>query len=170
MVLPPTTPCVTFNLSPHHINKDSTNWHQGHPPNNRTAYPVNPLAVMRIGVLNCTFPLAVINTDTTSSAFLVLNPSLPTGHMSTGVFHLPNGAFTPTTTINQIHHEVRVSSHKVNFAPSLVDHSLLNTRKFAAVGYAAIYDKDEVNFYNTRTTMITVSTDTVLVCYFPGGT
>jgi hypothetical protein len=78
------------------------------------------------------------------------------------VFHLPNGAIAPATTINQIHHGVRVPVHKVNIILSLVGHSLLSTSKFAAAGYTVIYDKDEVNFYNTHTTMITVLADVVL--------
>ena len=117
---------------------------------------------MCIGVLNGTVPLAVSNTSATSSAFLVLDPSLSTGHMSTTVFHLPNGFVAPATTINQIHHKVRAPSREVNIVPSLVGHSHLSTSKFAAAGYTAIYDKDEVNFYNTHTTMITVLADAVL--------
>jgi hypothetical protein len=43
-----------------------------------------------------------------------------------------------------------------------VDNSLLSTSKFAEAGYMAIYDKDKVNFYNARTTKITVLADAVL--------
>ena len=117
---------------------------------------------MRIGILNGTIPLAVSNTGATSSAFLTSDPSLPTGRVSTAVFHLPNGAVAPATTINQIHHNVCAPVRKVNIIPSLVGHSLLSTSKFAAAGYTAIYDKDKVNFYDTCTTAIMILTDTVL--------
>ena len=90
---------------------------------------------MRIGILHGTIPLAVSNTGATSSAFLVSDPFLPTGCMPMAVFHLPNGAVAPATTINQIHHGVRVPVHKVNIILSLVGHSLLSTSKFAAAGY-----------------------------------
>ena len=40
----------------------------------------------------------------------------------------------------------------VNIVPSLVDNSLLSTSKFADAGYTTIYDKNEVNFYDTKTT------------------
>ena len=127
LVLHPTTPRITFNLSPHHINKDSTNWQRGCPPDNRTAYWANPLAAMRIGVLNGTVPLAVSNMGATSSAFLAPDSSLPTECVSMTVFHLPNGAVTPATTINQIHHDVRAPAREVNIVPSLAGHSLLST-------------------------------------------
>jgi hypothetical protein len=39
---------------------------------------------------------------------------------------------------------------------------LLSTSKFAEAGYMAIYDKDKVNFYDARTTKITVLADAVL--------
>ena len=150
-----------FNLSPHHINKDSMNWHQGCSPNNRTAH-VNPLAAMCIGVLNGTVPSAVSNTGTTSSAFLASYPSLPTKCMSMAVFNLPNGTVAPATTIDQIHHNLRTPARKVNIVPSLVGHSLLSTKKIAAAGHTAIYNKEEVNFYNTCTSTIRVSTDAIL--------
>ena len=162
MVFHSTTPRVTFSLSPHHIDRDSTNWRWGRPPDDRVTYHVNPLAGMRIGVLNGTFPLEVSNMGATSSAFLALDPSLPTGCMSMAVFHLPNGTIAPVTTINQIHHNVHAPVREVNMDPSLVGHSLLSTSKFATAGYTAIYNQDEVNFYDTHTTTITVLADAVL--------
>jgi hypothetical protein len=132
------------------------------PPDNRTAYRANPLAAMRIGILNGTVPSAVSNTGATSSAFLASDPSLPTGHVSTVVFHLPNGIVAPATAIHQVHHDVRAPAGEVNIVPSLVGHSLLSTSKFVAAGYTAIYDKDKVNFYDMCTTTIMVLADAVL--------
>ena len=106
--------------------------------------------------------MVVSDTGATSSAFLLSDPSLPTGHLSTVVFHLPNGAVAPATIINQIHHDVHAPAREVDFVPSLVGHSLLSTSKFAVAGYTAIYNKDEVNFYDMRATTITVSADAVL--------
>ena len=117
---------------------------------------------MGIGILNGTVPLAVSNTGATSSAFPMSDPSLPTGRVSTVVLHLTNGAVAPATTINQIHHNVRAPACKVNIVPSLVSHSRLSTSKFAAAGYTAICDKDEVSFDDTHTTTIMVSADAVL--------
>ena len=69
-----TPPCrqVTFALTPHHVNKDSTTWWRRRPPNKRTTYRIDPLAAqhnMRMGVLNGTIPSAVSDTGATSSAF-----------------------------------------------------------------------------------------------------
>jgi hypothetical protein len=156
---------VTFVLSPYHVNKDSMAWWRGCPPNKRMSYCIDPLAAqckMHMGVLNGTIPSAVSNTGATSSAFLTLDPSLPTGRISSAVFHLPNDAVAPATTVNKLLHDVRTPARDVNIVPSLVGNSLLSTSKFAKAGYTAIYSKDEVNFYNTRTTKITVSADAVL--------
>ncbi len=117
---------------------------------------------MRMGVLNGTIPSAVSITSATSSAFLTSDPFLPTGRVSSAVFHLPNGAVAPATTVNKLLQDVRAPTRDVNIVPSLVGNSLLSTSKFADAGYTAIYDKDEVNLYDTRTTKITVSVDAVL--------
>ncbi len=117
---------------------------------------------MHMGVLNSTIPSAVSNIGATPSAFLTSDPSLPTGHVFSAVFHLPNGAVAPATTVNKLLRNVRAPAQDVNIVPSMVGNSLLSTSKFAKAGYTAIYDKDEVNFHDTRTTKITVLADTVL--------
>jgi hypothetical protein len=132
-----------FVLSPYHVNKDSTAWQRGCPLNKRTSYRIDPLAVqhkMHMGVLNGTIPTAVSNTGATLSAFLTSDPSLPTGRVSSAVFHLPNGAIAPATTINKLLHDVSAPAWDVNIVPSLVGNSLLSTSKFVKVGYMAIYD------------------------------
>ena len=117
---------------------------------------------MRMGVLNGTIPSAVSDTGATSSAFLKEDPSIPTGCVSSAVFHLPNGAVAPATTVNKLLHNVRSPARNVNIVPSLVENSLLSTSKFADAGYTAIYDENEVNFYDAKTTKITVSAGAVL--------
>ncbi len=57
---------------------------------------------------------------------------------------------------------MREPAHSVNIVPALVKNSLLSTNKFAEAGYTVIYDKDEVNFYDARTTKITVSEEAIL--------
>ncbi len=156
---------VTFALSPFHVDKDSTWWQQGCPPNKHTTFHINPLTAlnhMHTSILNGTIPSAVSNTGATLSAFLKLDPSFPTGRVSTLVFHLPDGAVALATTVNKLLHEVRTPARDVNIVPSLVGYLLLSTSKFAAAGYTAVYDKDKVNFYDARTTKITVLEDAVL--------
>jgi hypothetical protein len=160
--------CVTFALSPSHIDRDSTEYRRGqrgHPPNQRTLHPTNPLIhinKMKEGVLNSTIPSAVSDTGATSSAFLKKDPSRPTGELSTTVFDLPNGAIAPATTRNKLLHNMHEPDRSVNIVPALVENSLLSTNKFPKAGYTIIYDKDEVNFYDARTTKITVSEAPIL--------
>jgi hypothetical protein len=59
-------------------------------------------------------------------------------------------------------HNVCSPARNVNIVPSLVENSLLSTSKFANAGYTAIYDENEVNFYDAKTTKITVSAEAVL--------
>jgi hypothetical protein len=117
---------------------------------------------MHMGVLSGTIPSVVSNTSATSSAFLKSDPFLPTGCISSALFHLPSGAIAPATTVNKLHHDVQAPSRDVNIVLSLVGNLLLSTSKFAEAGYTAIYDKDEVNFYDTHTTKTTVLADAVL--------
>ena len=114
---------------------------------------------MRTGELNGTIPSAVSDTGATSSAFLKEDPPIPTGRVSSAVFHLPNGAIAPATTLNKLLHNVRAPVQDVNIVPSLVKNSLLSTSKFAAAGYTTIYDENEANFYDTKTPKITVSVE-----------
>jgi hypothetical protein len=114
------------------------------------------------GVLNGSIPLAVRDTAATSNAFLPSAPTLPSGTVSTAVFHLTNGATATATMIHKLHHNLREPAHSVNIVPFLVGNSLLGTFKIVKAGYKAIYDDKEVNFYNTTTTKIKISADAIL--------
>jgi hypothetical protein len=87
---------------------------------------------------------------------------LPTGTLSTAMFHLPNKATAAATMIHRLHHNLREPACSINIVPSLVGNSLLSTVKMVEAGYTAIYDDKEVNFYDTGTTRITVSADVIL--------
>jgi len=117
---------------------------------------------MRTGVLNGTIPYAVSDTCATSSSFLKEDPSIPTGRVFCAVFHLPNVAIAPATTLNKLLYNIHAPARDVNIVPSLVENSLLSTSKFPATGYTTIYDENEVNFYDTKTTKITVLAEAVL--------
>jgi hypothetical protein len=161
-------PRVTFALSPSHIDRDSTEYQWGRcrrPPNECTLHPTNPLIhinKMKEGVLNGTIPSAVSDTGATLSAFLKKDPSRAMGELSTTVFHLPNGAIAPAMTRNKLLHNVHEPARSINIVPALVKNFLLSTNKFAKAGYTVIYDKDEVNFYDARTTKIKVSEEAIL--------
>ncbi len=57
---------------------------------------------------------------------------------------------------------MREPARSINIVPALVENSLLSINKFAEAGYTIIYDKDEVNFYNARTTKIMVLEEAIL--------
>ncbi len=159
---------ITFALSPSHIDRDSTEYQWGWcgcPPNKCTLHPTNPLIhinKMKEGALNGMIPSAVSDTGATLSAFLKKDPSRAMGELSTAVFHLPNSAIAPATTRNKLLHNVREPARSVNIVPALVKKSLLSTNKFAKAGYTIIYDKDEINLYNARTTKIMVLEEAIL--------
>jgi hypothetical protein len=87
---------------------------------------------------------------------------LATGTISTAVFHLLNGATAAATMIHKLHQNLREAACSVNIVPFLVGNSHLSTVKIVDAGYTAIYDDKEVNFYDTRTTKITVLGDAIL--------
>ncbi len=143
-----------FNLPTGLTNKDSTNYQQRKHRNNdnNTRRVRTTLHDICQGILNGSIPLGISNTAAISNAFLPSAPMLPTGTVSTAVFHLPNGATAAATMILNLHHNLREPACSVNIVPSLVGNSLLSTVKMVEAGYTAIYDDKEVNFYNTVTT------------------
>jgi hypothetical protein len=120
---------------------------------------------MRTGILNIlngNVLSAVSDTGATSSAFLKTDLSFLIGRVSIVVFHLPDSAVAPSTTINKLLHNVCALARDINIVPSLVGTLLLSTSKFAKAGYTTIYGKDEVNFYNACTTKIMISASALL--------
>ncbi len=113
-------------------------------------------------MLNGTIPSAVSDTSATLSAFLKKDPSPTTGKLSRTVFHLPDCAIAPAMTRNKLLHNVREPARSINMVSALVENSLLSTNKFSEAGYTVVYDKDEVNFYDARTTKITVLEEAIL--------
>ena len=87
---------------------------------------------------------------------------IPANERSSAMFHFLNGATTAVTMIHKLHHKLREPAQRVNNIPSLVANSLLSTGKMIKVGYFAVYDKREVNFYDVQTTSIAVSKEAVL--------
>jgi hypothetical protein len=63
--------------------------------------------------------------------------------------------------MNKLHHKLREPARSVHIVPQ-VQYSLLITSKVIKADYIAIYDKEEVNFYDAKTTKITVLEEAVL--------
>jgi hypothetical protein len=156
---PPSPRHVHFNLPTNHSDKDSTHWrrrlHQ--PRDNVTIHNIVLGRNIKEAVLSGAIPSAVSNMGATSHALLPSAPSITMGERSQAVFHLPNGATAAATIINKLHLNVRKPARSVNIVPALVENSPLSTNKFVEAAYTVIYDAEEVNFYDARTTKIVVS-------------
>jgi hypothetical protein len=63
--------------------------------------------------------------------------------------------------MNKLHHKLCKPARSVHIVPR-VQNSLLSSSKVVNADYIAICDKEEVNFYNAKTTKITVSEEAVL--------
>ncbi len=58
--------------------------------------------------------------------------------------------------------EVRAPVNKLHITPSVSQHSLLSTGKFADTNYITVFDKEMVNVYNRNNTIFTVSKGGIL--------
>jgi hypothetical protein len=56
-----------------------------------------------------------------------------------------------------LHHELQTPAKDVHIVSAIKHNSLISIPKFVDANYIAIFDKDEVNIYNTNNTEITVT-------------
>jgi hypothetical protein len=111
-------------------------------------------SAIKQGTINGTIPSAVSDTGATSTAGTLHDPFLHSDTRSTKTFMLPTGATTTTTTQAQLLLKVRAPTNTVDIVHNL-HQTLLSGSKFADANYTAIYDKHEVNFYDSSTINIT---------------
>ena len=112
---------------------------------------------LRAVVLDGSVPSGISNTGATSSAGREGDPFIQTNTPSNKTFHLPMGGVARASNKAK-----RDPARDVDMVPILAEHTLLSTSNFANADYVSVYDKDEVNIYDARTTKIKVSNDTVL--------
>ncbi len=105
--------------------------------------------------------MAISDTGATASAFKPLDPSVRTGIESTATFGGAFGKHATATTMNKLHHKLRKPARSIHIIPQM-QNSLLSISKVVNAGYIAIYDKEEVNFYEVKTTKIIVLEEAVL--------
>eukprot|EP00804_Cyclotella_cryptica_P024119 CCRYP_007336-RA/>CCRYP_007336-RA protein AED:0.15 eAED:0.19 QI:0/0/0/1/0.33/0.25/4/0/962 len=101
------------------------------------------------GISGGTIPSAISDTGATSTAGALHDPFHSTTKPSTKVFLLPTGGTAQATHISQLMLNVRAPANQVDIVPTLTQ-TLLSGSKFADAGYTAVYDKDEVNFYDSN--------------------
>ncbi len=116
-------------------------------------------AQLKTDIMNGTIASACSDTGATSTAGKPSDPFEATNQKSTKVFHLPVGGTGTATKVSKLLLNVRAPANEVDIVPGL-EQTLLSVSKFADAGYTAVYDKDEVNFYNSDTIRIERSSST----------
>eukprot|EP00804_Cyclotella_cryptica_P001885 CCRYP_007356-RA/>CCRYP_007356-RA protein AED:0.20 eAED:0.20 QI:0/-1/0/1/-1/1/1/0/768 len=106
------------------------------------------------GINNGSIPSAVSDTGATSTAGTLHDPFIHSKTHSTKIFMLPTGTTAAATTQAQLLLNVRPPANTVDIVPNL-HQTLLSGSKFADANYTAVYDKHEVNFYDSATINIT---------------
>ena len=138
-------------LPSNHTDKDSKVWRS------KNTYPKS----LRTRVLNGSVPSAVSDTGASASAFKPSDPTIATGIQSNTSFGGAFGDLAVATTVNKLHHNLREPARSVHIVPQVKD-SLLSTAKCVDADYIAIYNRNEVNYYDARTTKIVISNEAVL--------
>jgi hypothetical protein len=83
------------------------------------------------------------------------------GIQSTATFGGAFGEQATATTMNKLPHKLCKPARSLHIVPQ-VQNSLLSASKVVNADYIAIYNKEEVNYYNAKTTKITISEEAVL--------
>jgi hypothetical protein len=119
---------------------------------------------LRRGVLDGSIPSAAADSGATSSIRTKSDSQhfISTGKRSDKTFRLPNGALEPALEIGHLATAVRSPARDIHITPGVDETSLISTVKFAEAGYVTIFDRDEVNVYDERDTVITVSRSAIL--------
>ena len=150
-----------FSLPANHTDKNSTVWRK------KWETPTSKLrrrllkAELRSGVLDGSIPSAASDTGATASAMKPSDPTIPTGMQSNTSFGGAFGDIAKATTINKLRLKLREPANSVHIVPKVRD-SLLSTSKMVDADYIAVYDKEEVNFYDAKTTKVVITEEAVL--------
>ena len=132
------------------------------PANNKGTTARLAKAKLIEGINNGTIPAAISDTGATSTAGKPGDPFQRYNSQQTKVFHLPTGSTTTSSHQAKLHLPVRAPANIVDVIPNLTQ-TLLSGSKFADAGYTAVYDKDEVNFYDAN--KVNITTKAVLQGY-----
>ncbi len=119
---------------------------------------------LRRGVLEGSIPSAAADSGATSSVGTKNDRQhfISTGKRSDKTFRLPNGALESAHEISHLATAVRSPARDIHITPGVNETSLISTVKFAEAGYITIFDRDEVNIYDERDTVIKVSRAAIL--------
>eukprot|EP00804_Cyclotella_cryptica_P014867 CCRYP_020386-RA/>CCRYP_020386-RA protein AED:0.51 eAED:0.20 QI:0/0/0/0.66/0.5/0.33/3/0/654 len=116
--------------------------------------PSMTTTALKQGIMNGSIASVVSDTGATSTAGAPHDPFEETTTISSKIFIIPIGSMAKATKVAKLLPNVQTPANIVNIVPSL-GQTLLSGSKFADAGYTAVYDKAEVNFYDTNTIHIT---------------
>eukprot|EP00804_Cyclotella_cryptica_P025733 CCRYP_002928-RA/>CCRYP_002928-RA protein AED:0.21 eAED:0.24 QI:0/0/0/1/0/0/4/0/800 len=102
------------------------------------------------GIINGSIRSAVSDTGATLTAGNLHDPFIHSNIQSTKTFMLPAGTTTTATTQVHLHLNARTPANTADIVPNL-HQTLLSGSKFADANYTAVYNKHEVNFYDSDT-------------------
>ena len=94
-------------------------------------------------------PSAISTTGASSTAGKPTDPFVATNEIFTKVFGLPIGGTALATTVAKLHLNIRAPTNRVDIIPTL------ENSKFSDAGYIAVYNENEVNFYEKS--VVTIS-------------
>ena len=111
-------------------------------------------------------PSGAYDTGATSSAGSPADAQhfIKTGEKSKKIFIIPNSERMPATDKMRMQHQLRHPADEMNIVPG-VHTTLISGCKMADADYVTILDKNELNVYDGRTTIIKVSEKAVLKGY-----
>eukprot|EP00804_Cyclotella_cryptica_P000162 CCRYP_017462-RA/>CCRYP_017462-RA protein AED:0.81 eAED:0.81 QI:0/0/0/0.5/1/1/2/0/589 len=141
-----TTPVLPLKRTRTNVLSGTINIHS-------TATHMSPRTIKE-GINNGSIPSAVSDTGATSTSGTLHDPFIHSKTRSTKIFMLPTGTTTAATIQAQLLLNVRPPANTVDIVPNL-HQTLLSGSKFADANYTAVYDKHEVNFYDSATINIT---------------
>jgi hypothetical protein len=75
---------------------------------------------------------------------------------------MPNGATGQVSNIGHLPTVIRSPACDIHITPGIDVTSLISAVKFAKAGYVIVFDRDEVNIYDQRNTVITISWAAIL--------
>jgi hypothetical protein len=92
----------------------------------------------------------------------MVDPCHLSGRPSNNQFILPSGNVIPATEMAEYPFDIRALANEPHITPSVSQHYLLSTGKFANANYITVFDKEMVNGYDANNTIFTVSKGTIL--------
>jgi hypothetical protein len=119
---------------------------------------------LRRGVLDGSIPSAAADSGATSSIGTKRYSKhfTSTSQQSQKIFRSPNGATEQVSNIGHLPTVVRGPARDIHITPGIDETSLISTVKFAEVGYVTVFNRNEVNIYDQRDTVITISRAAIL--------